>query len=1748
MEYSKGATYWTAKDKAGRTYIFGSDQGRVRDPDYPGRIHRWLLEEVRDPNGNYIKYEYDNSPAGEQSYPTKITYTGHNTTDGIFEIDFTKTFNVDYATSSASGFVAKTKYRITEIAASINDSWVRKWELGYGTSTNRDRALLKTITESGRDESAVTTTLPPYQFSYQTSGTTGWEYDDDWTLPEPFSYVSRTAGTYFVELNGDGLPDIIRSFRYTPDVPDTLVKTAYIHNGSGWTATSTWDMTAFGYFIDDGEDKGFRVFDVNGDGRDDVIQGGANAYINNGHGWVQDNSWVAPVSFAETGGGDNGVRIMDVNGDGLNDMLFSNNQVSGKAYLNTGHGWASSTIWWMPPTEFVDAQSRDNGVTTVDVNGDGLPDMIRAIKYPGGSLFNTLYLNNGTGWTTNNLLPGLVDAMFIENFKDYGYRTLDFNGDAETDILRFMSEWPDNYKEAYLDTGRLWDDAVSDWDPPVSFINQAANWADTGARIADIDGDGLQDVVIRYSNGTTEAYINTSDKIDMLETITYPQGGSTNIEYTTAQQYRDGSGNLYNRIPFPVFTVSKVTHNDGLSNSSEWIYEYRNGYYRFDSGFEKKFPGFGLVIKMDPVGNYVKTYFHNGTTSALTQNLGQYDDHISKAGKIYRIEHLNSASTTYDVTINKWDKEGTGAADSYFIKLAQTLNLSYDGDGDHKDKAQSFTYSPYGDVTRKIDWGEVSGSDDGTFGDTGTDKFFTDITYASSTSIRLFVPTRETLYDQSTTTVKDTKFYYDELSYGNMDEGNLTKSEHWKSGGDWIDYEKAYNSYGLVTQDRDPRDKITSYTYDTYNLYPATTTNPLSQTTAYQYDYSLGKPKQVNDANNNALQTVYDGLDRVVTEKDQEHTPPPTLVTRAEYQYTDNTVPTKVRKIDYLSGATSTEAFTFIDGLGRPVETRKQTEYSNIYAVADTTYNKLGLKYRESLPYFGSGTAFASSTSIGSLYSTYLYDPIGRISAIGNSLGTTTNAYDQWKVTITDPNTEVKDVQKDAYDRITSVVDYLATTTVTHSYEYNGNGNLTKITEQGGALRNFTYDGLGRRLTAEDLHDSGDATFGTWSYVYDASGNLGSRTDPKNQIVHYTYDDINRVLSEDFTGESGVEVRYGYDLCTNGKGQLCHVAMTATTTHYGYNLGNLLSIASTSVDGVNYSMEYGYDRQGNPTEIKYPDGVYARYNYNYAGLLDSISAVIANLNYSPLGQVTSINYWNTASTTNTYDATKLYRLVSKITQGNGATLQNLAYTYDAVGNITRIVDSSSTNSAKTIDFTYDDLHRLTVASTSNAVAGNYKQTYTYSPNGNILQKSDMGEYSYYTSSDTGKYANPHAVKTASTTTYYYDNNGNVASTSLGTIYNWDYNNRLASSSALSTSVYGYDHAGARTKQIISGVPTHYMGKYFESNASTTNSFRKYIYGGDTLYATVKTVMYTPTPTPMPSPSPTPYPTSTVYYHHPDHLSSTAVTTNQNSNLEELTDYYPYGSINFDQLSSGFTEEHKFTGQFYDGATGLQFHEARYYDPRIGRFMSVDPVFQAVGNPEEIKKLANVGVERLLMDPQAMNSYNYARSNPIRYSDPEGLWIREFATGQQSWSDLQLEVGQATQQMTQDSMLWNAAVSHPYTTGAATGVIVGTGAVVAGPQLLQIYGYYDTARNVLDFREKLLVSPANYNESEQRMAAGTMYVDVLGRIVSAATPAPARQTYEALRSVLDSLGQVVKELEPAKEESKERQKQDNKNNK
>jgi RHS repeat-associated protein len=198
-----------------------------------------------------------------------------------------------------------------------------------------------------------------------------------------------------------------------------------------------------------------------------------------------------------------------------------------------------------------------------------------------------------------------------------------------------------------------------------------------------------------------------------------------------------------------------------------------------------------------------------------------------------------------------------------------------------------------------------------------------------------------------------------------------------------------------------------------------------------------------------------------------------------------------------------------------------------------------------------------------------------------------------------------------------------------------------------------------------------------------------------------------------------------------------------------------------------------------------------------------------------------------------------------------------------------------------------------------------------------------------------------------------------------------------------TTTYAYDHTIARMAQMTPTTTTHYPTKFYsieyQGVSTTTATSTSYIFHGDTLIAYIEQPLADGVATGTP----------TTYYVHPDHLGSTNVVTNASGTVVEALDYYPYGS---ERIHSGSADaDRTFIGQFGDDATELSYLNARYYDPARGQFLSQDPTFLAIGNMNELRRLTRQEQSIVLSEPQALNSYAYAKENPLLYKDAEGLW-------------------------------------------------------------------------------------------------------------------------------------------------------------
>ncbi len=1252
--YSTSTNSWIMYDKRGTEYIFGSSTAAQQSATTtPSNVYKWMLEKIVDTNGNYVSYSY--AKDGNQIYPSSITYTGNGVTDGPMTVTFATSSRTDVIDSYKTGFWVDTKYRISQITATVSGTTTQQYNLSYTAGNNSNRSLLSSVQKDGWNDSGAKTSEPATAFQYMSSTT---------PFVQTFGNGNCNMNAYVgADGNGDGVNDEVVAFVDQTAGGVHRIGVASFGPVDGNTISSP-DANLMWGWKDPGPDpcpneNGTRFIDVNGDGKGDLLYGtyssGATTtslYVNQfatstGYGWTASTTGSTSVIPSFIVNGRTSGIFGDVNGTGL--AAFEqriDGTIGALAFLPNGDAWSTSTSTiFSPPKSMPSSGSDCTDSQLVDVNGDGLADWV----YTNGTTTEVL-LNNGTGWNSSpDSAWTFADTLLYSSggtCYDRGFRFVDINGDGLPDLMRGY----------YMPGGGT---MPEHGDFRYVAMNTGNGWAATSTSLYTLPYviHGVVGPPTTYTSAydLTNFFGNGQQYQDVLATTTYPKGGSTSVTYG----YTTLSGSSP-QLPYDLLVATNVVNHDGRGSNESTSYSYSGGkQYTATGVFDHKFAGFASTTETNANGKIV-TYYSQGATSTAAA-AGDQSDGFPQLNYPYRKEIFSSANTLLQRIFYRYDPYYHDV--SVFVGLGRQLQEDFASDGTHRDKNTEYKYSSStNDLIETDNYGEVTGGTDGTFTDVSGDSRTTFYTYAASSSVNLSVPIRKRVIDNSSATSTDTKFYYDGLAFGSVSLGNQTKQEDWITGSTYASSTKTYTSYGLVATSTDRLGNATAYAYDSLNLYPATTTDALSHATAFTYNYASGKVRKTTDPNGAITQNVYDGLARVTEIDQSDLSMPSSLVTKGTYQYTDSTTtPSLVHESDYLNSATTTDSYRYYNGLGRLIQERKSSENASTSTVTDFIYNAVGTLASSSLPYFSLGTSNTSATATTTLYTALTYDALGRTLTAVNSVGTTTNAYSTWTTTSTDPKSNIKDAIFDAFGNLAQIVEH-GPSTATTTYSYDAANNLTVITDGASNVRNFTYDGLGRRLTAEDLHASGDATFGSWSYVYDNAGNLTSQTDPKSQVVTRTYDALNRILTESLTG-TGTQITNTYDSCTNGIGRVCIASSTSALSAYKYDVLGRVSNATTTISGVAYGMVYGHDRQGNVTDITNANGSKVSYIYTPAVLASAVnrtvsgmtSALASLVNYAPTSQMGALTFGSGASTTNTYDPAALYRLTNILTMGNVST-------------------------------------------------------------------------------------------------------------------------------------------------------------------------------------------------------------------------------------------------------------------------------------------------------------------------------------------------------------------------------------------------------------------------------------------------------------------------------------------------------------
>jgi RHS repeat-associated protein len=808
-----------------------------------------------------------------------------------------------------------------------------------------------------------------------------------------------------------------------------------------------------------------------------------------------------------------------------------------------------------------------------------------------------------------------------------------------------------------------------------------------------------------------------------------------------------------------------------------------------------------------------------------------------------------------------------------------------------------------------------------------------------------------------------------------------------------------YDSFGNLKRETDALGHETSYAYDpSGNRLTQTTTRTTPSgvetlLTSYTHD-KLGRLTRTTDPDNTYTETAYDALGKQLSTRDK-------LGRITSYTYDDMGRLTKTTHAD-----TTTDESTY-DGEGRRLTSKDRAGRTTTYE-----YDQLGRLKKTSYPDLSFTTStydaagrLASSTDARGKTTTYEYDAAGRRTKVKDALGnetvftydangnqktvrdarlnTTTCEYDELnrrtrtifppagvgspatfattgydalgrRVSETDQAGKTTRFEYDKLGRLTAVVDALDHRT---TYGYDEIGNRTIQTDANSHVTRFEYDKLGRQ-TKRILPDGK-----TESMTYDETGNLKTRTDFMARSTTYDYDYDNRLLSRGYPDSTSV----GFTYTATGRRRTA-VDGRGTTT-YDYDTRDRLKLL-TYPDGR--KLEYDYDPQGNRTKltaILTAVSLVSNYTFDPLSRLETVTdpeSRVHTYGYDANGNRESLLSPNGTDTRYQYDPLNRLRNLTTTHPASGRMIQSYAYELSPAGNRKKVTE----HDGNVREWTYDDLYRLTHEKVSDTLTTIYEKAFAYDSVGNRQTQTTTGSGAPGTPTAPGTitygYDDRDRLLTENAIAYSYDDNGNLVTKDAEATYTWDFDNRLVRVQKTGGTVieHAYDADGNRVRTKVTpptGPPetTEYLvdtsGSLSHAVAETDHAgnLKAYYVRGDDLLSILRN-------------GPDAW---TTRFYHADGLGSIRRLTDESGNITDGYTYSAFGAVL--SHAGADPQPYAFTGEPLDLNSGFQYHRARWMDPRVGRFVGMDPF------------------EGLEFEPATLHRYLYVAANPLAYVDPNG---------------------------------------------------------------------------------------------------------------------------------------------------------------
>jgi RHS repeat-associated protein len=1197
--------------------------------------------------------------------------------------------------------------------------------------------------------------------------------------------VSKSIDAYsnsltdYIDINGDRYPDIVTKdeVQYTIGtgglLSSVLSNSAITGVGGSYPTKSTNSNLGFaasGSYSFGGKSNGSG----SGDGMDKPRF----------HGFKGNNGAGISGNFS-TGKSSTARMWADINGDGLADMLEKDPD-NITVRLNLGNNvyqsmQANASSWGF--TEMFNSSSKSYGGgigfnkwngsvelglslgsgrnnvknTLVDINGDGIADMVRSDN----GLFSdglTVGINSGNGF-----MP------------EKNWSSFNMNHESETNMssknlgLTFAFTIPIPIISICLKLG--------------AFNTNGSDFTSTNRTkksISDFDGDGFPDLIKEISNNTIRVQYSNIRRTNMLKSVENPLGGKFTVDYDVILPTYDN--------PDSKWVLKSVVVEDGFNLVNDGVdtynksFEYEKGYY---DRREREFYGFGTVKVIDNVLNdegevtgvyrtnisefHNKSYYLNGLTKWSYMIRGNDETKIlSRTINNYKLRKLTNTGlidlTALQVPLT-FDTGGSEGRRAAAVILESTENYIYEfGETPLRSRVE-FTYDDARGRITKYDYkGDITVAED---------NYTAQIAYYQDSGLEA-----KNIYNiPGTIVVKD--YNGDERRrriVSTLDPATGSILSVWANlAADWAKTNMTYDQYGnldtVVLPKNDNGQTFTYYySYDTNDFkYPIEIKDSFGYVSLNEYDARFDKPIRTTDIAGNNMEYVYDSFSRVLiirAPKEIQNDRPYTISFGYYPKYDDLKkvydciddkffMPVAVTShYDPQHQGNDIQTYTFIDGIGRPVQVKKDIELNNgsndspdlkeaVSVSGKVFYDQYGRGIKQYHPYFENKECasnlvrneheseyFASTDYDEADRGIKMVDPEGNTSLAQFSIGDDFNNRPALKTkSITDQNGSQSITSEsftDVNGRVTSTLNVLTGTNTADlwtRFNYNGIGELMSYTDAENLSTTYKYDQLGRKV--EIVHPDNGKT----SYAYDNYGNItklqtanlaaDTSLQPADRYIKYYYDynRIDKIVYPDApSGQNISNVYYKYGASGNNKGRLVEQEDATGVQYFEYgNMGEVINntriVVGPNIPTRTFTTSFDYDSWNRVNTITYPDGEVVNHEYNLGGNLVKMSGTvegspydyIARIDYDYFEQRTYLLYGN--GTDMVYDYTPALRRLNTMvarTSSQQNFLDN-TYKYDKVGNITELINTAGPNDNNAMggsfahNYEYDNMNRLTGA-------------------------------------------------------------------------------------------------------------------------------------------------------------------------------------------------------------------------------------------------------------------------------------------------------------------------------------------------------------------------------------------------------------------------------------------------------------------